>query len=193
MFKEQTQANLMEIEVKVRLKDLESVKKKLVEKGAVFGKALVQEDIYFKPRGLDPNRVQGPGEFIIRIRRAGGKSMLTLKELTEILGAWKEHETSISDPTEMENILKSAGFINVFTLNKTRLLGKLGDFEICIDDVKELGRFMEVGLISEEKEETRNRIIAFIKELGFEEKDMEKRGYGEIMGEKLGEKFDGMR
>ncbi len=183
----------MEIEVKVRLKDLESIKKRLLEKGAVFGEPVVQEDMYFKEPGFDPNRIQGPGDIIVRVRREDGKSILTLKALTEILGAWKEHETEIANPEEMENILKTAGFVNAFNINKSRAVGELGEFELCVDDVKELGKYMEVSVISEEKEKTRNRIIAFLKELGFEEKDIEKRGYGEIIGEKLGHKFDGMR
>jgi len=183
----------MEIEVKVRLKNLESVKNRLIERGAVFKEPVVQEDMYFKPGNFDPKKVQGPGDFIVRIRKEERKHRLTLKALTDILGAWREHETKIENPKEMENILKAANFTNVFTLNKTRVLGKLGEFEICMDDVKELGKFMEVGLISEEKEKPRNRIVEFLKELGFEEKDIEKRGYGEIIGEKLGHKFDGMR
>ncbi len=183
----------MEIEVKVRLRDLDSVRNRLIERGAVFNRPIVQKDMYFKPPGFDPKKTQGPGDVIVRIRKGERKHRLTLKALTDILGAWIEHETKIEDPGEMENILKAASFTNVFTLNKTRVLGRLGEFELCLDDVKELGKYMEVGLISEEKEGTRNRILELIRELGFKEKDIEKRGYGEIMGEKLGHRFSGMR
>jgi predicted adenylyl cyclase CyaB len=68
-------------------------------------------------------------------------------------------------------------------------------FEVMLDDVQELGRFIEVALESDEgeKEAARKKIIDFIKKLGIDEKFIEKRGYGEIMGEKLGHRFEGMR
>lgn len=182
----------MEIEVKVRLQDLDGMEKKLAGKGAVFQKPVVQEDSYFMTPGYD-ERVSGPGEFILRIRKVGGKSILTFKELTEVRGAWIEHETPIEDPEEMRKILLRSGFVTVFDINKTRRRGELGEFEICIDDVKELGKFMEVCLIADEHENTRERIIQFLKGLGFRDRDIETRGYGEILGEKLGCKFGGMR
>ncbi|MFQ5647646.1 MAG: class IV adenylate cyclase [Candidatus Aenigmatarchaeota archaeon] len=182
----------MEIEVKVRLEDLEEMKRKLAGRGAVFEEPVVQEDRYFKPKGFE-KKVQVPGDFIVRIRKAWGKVILTSKILTEVRGAWIENETDITDPEEMEKILLLTGLVNAFNINKIRHIGKLGEFEICIDDVKELGKFMEVCLIADEHEQTRERIISFLKELGFSDKDIDTRGYGEIIGEKLGHKFGGMR
>ena len=183
----------MEIEVKVRLEDIEAMKQKLAGRGAVFEEPVTHSDHYFKQRGYN-DRAQGPGDFIIRIRKVGDKAILTCKVLTEVRGAWIENETEIADPDEMERILGSAGFVTVFRLNKTRNRGRLGEFEICIDDVKELGKFMEVCLDSEEKDSSRERIIAFLKELGFTEGSIDTRGYGEIIGEEqLGQKFSGMR
>ncbi len=184
----------MEVEVKARIDDLDTVKKKLESLGAKFDSIVKQKDAYFKSRGFDSKK-QGPGDWIVRIRTSRGQKILTLKALTEILGAWVEHETVIDDEKEMQNILETMGLFNVFTLNKERVPGRLDEFELCLDDVKELGKFLEVALDSEdkEKENARDMIIEFMKTLGISEKDIEKRGYGEIIGEKLGHRFDGMR
>jgi adenylate cyclase class 2 len=182
----------MEVEMKVRVEDLESMKKKLESLGARFQSAMEQRDEYFKPRGFE-SRAQGPGDWIVRVRRSGADKMLTLKALTEISGAWVEHETGIVNEKEMRSILENMGLLNVFTLNKNRIRGRLDEFELCLDDVRELGKFLEVALESEEKEAARDRIIDFLKGLGIEDKNIERRGYGEIIGEKLGHRFEGMR
>jgi adenylate cyclase class 2 len=184
----------MEVEVKVRLDDLGPLKEKLIERGAVFDPAVVQNDTYFKQRGtFEDGQVQGPGNVIFRIRDMGGRFSMTSKELTEVRGAWKEYETEITNPEHTRKILESTGLVEVFCINKRREIGKLGEFSLCLDEVEGLGRFMEVELISEESDGPRDRIIAFLKGLGFTDKDIETRGYGEIIGEKLGQRFGGMR
>lgn len=184
----------MEVEVKARVENLEDVKKKLVELGVQFNGSVSHNDRYFKPKGFD-QRVQGPGDYIVRIRKEGNNHILTTKALTEIMGAWIEHETEIDNPGEMEKMLLMLGLVNVFDLNKTREVGRLGEFEVLLDDVKELGKFIEVALDSEEgkKEENRKRIIEFFSKIGLKEEALEKRGYGELIGEQLGHKFGGMR
>jgi len=143
------------------------------------------------PEGFD-QRPSGPGDWILRIRTSGDQKTLTIKVLTEIRGAWVEHETGIDNEEQARKIAETMGLVNVFTFNKKRLFGRMGEFEVLLDDVKELGKFMEVALESDEKEDARNRIIAFMKTLGIKEKAVERRGYGEIMGEKLGHKFERM-
>ncbi len=183
----------MEVEVKARIEDMEAMKQKLESMGAKFdGNAVEHVDAYFKQKGFD-KKPEGPGAWILRIRESRGETTLTLKALTDITGAWVEYETGIDNAEQVRKMLETMGLINVFTFHKKRIHGRLGEFEVLLDDVKELGKFVEVGLISDESEGTRARIIEFIRKLGIEEKDIEKRGYGEIMGEKLGHMFDGMR
>ncbi len=182
----------MEVELKARVKDLDSMRKRLESLGVSFGNTVEQKDVYFKPRGFD-EKPEGTGSWIVRIRTSGNKKTLTLKALTEMLGVWKEYETAIDNDEQARRILEAMGVINVFTINKKRTYGRLDDFEVLLDDVKELGKFLEVALESDEKENTRNRILGFMKNLGIEDKDIEKRGYGEIIGEKLGHRFEGMK
>ena len=94
----------MEVEVKVKVDNLEDIRKKLIEIGAKFTHSNTQEDKYFKKPGFE-NRTQGPGDFVARIRKQGEKNTLTTKTLTEILGAWVEHETEIKKPEAVEKML----------------------------------------------------------------------------------------
>ena len=182
----------MEVEVKARVDDMEAMKQRLESAGAAFEGETDQVDAYFKPKGFDARPAE-PGDWILRVRKSGDEKTLTIKVLTEITGAWKEHETVIGNPGQAVKIAEVMGLINVFTFHKKRIFGRMGEFEILLDDVKELGRFIEVGIISDEPEKTRQKIIEFLKSIGIKEEDIERRGYGEIMGEKLGHKFDGMR
>jgi len=182
----------MEVEVKARVKDLAALKAKLESMGAKFGRTAQQRDSYFKPKGFD-KKPEGPGSWIVRIREDGSKRTLTLKALTEVLGAWKEYETGIDNSEQACKLLETMGLTNTFTLNKIRIYGKLGEFEVLLDDVKELGKYLEVALESDEKDKSREKILKLMKGIGVNEKDIEKRGYGEIMGEKLGHRFGGMR
>ena len=182
----------MEVEMKAKIDDMEEMKQRLESKGAKFEGEAQQVDAYYKPKGFD-KRPNGPGDWILRVRTSGDEKSLTIKVLTEVTGAWIEHETGIDNEEQARKIAETMGLINVFTFHKRRMFGRLGEFEVLLDDVKELGRYIEVALESDEKEGTRQKIIDFMKTIGIEEKDVEKRGYGEIMGEKLGHKFHKMK
>jgi len=179
----------MEVEAKVELKDLEEIKKKLISLGAKFFKEKKQDDIFFYKKGAE-NKVQGPGDFVLRIRESD-KNTFTFKALTDRTGFWVEHETEISSPREMKIILEKTGFVEMTAMHKKRIPGELGEFELCLDDVKELGKFLEVALESEEGEKSERKLVDFLKKLEFDEKEIIHKGYGAMMFAKLGIKFDG--
>jgi adenylate cyclase class 2 len=180
----------MEVETKFRTDDLEALRSKLINMGAVFSKVTTQIDEYFKPKGRE-REVQRPGSFILRIRIEGDKSTFTYKNLTDRTGVWVEHETEISDPAEMKNILTKAGFSQLFTITKTRTTGHIGELELCLDHVKELGDYLEIALDSENGEEAKQKISDFMAKIGISEKDVEHRGYAAIISQNMGIKFEG--
>jgi predicted adenylyl cyclase CyaB len=94
----------------------------------------------------------------------------------------------------MRNILEKSNFSHVFSIIKTRTIGKLGEFELCIDDVKELGKYLEIALHSEDlknAEGAKEKISNLIAELGFDESNVEHRGYAAIISQNMGVKFEG--
>ena len=181
-----------EVEMRFKCPDLEDFKSNLIKMGAKLSGPEIQEDFYFRPKGKE-NAEQKPGDFILRIRRTKDKKFLTLKGLTEIRGAWLEHELEINNAEEAEKMLSVMGYARWLEISKTRQTTKLDDFEICIDDVKQLGPYVEVSLFAEDTENARNKIKQFISNLGISENEFESRGYPEIIGEILGIKFSGMR
>lgn len=64
--------------------------------------------------------------------------------------------------------------------------GKLDKFSFNLDRVKELGDYIEVELISQEKEKAQAAIKNFLKSLGIKNDQLDRRGYPEIVAAKQG-------
>lgn len=181
----------MEVEAKVRVSNLKEVKRKLVKLGAKFSKIKTQADFYYKEKGkeLEPQR---PGSSLLRIRHQGKKKFLTLKALTEQEGAWIEHEVEIDSDDKMHNLLLALGYTRALTITKERTPGMFGEFELCLDDIQELGLYLEISLDSEDKENAKKKLVSFLNSLGFKEEYIEHRGYARILFEKMGVKYEGV-
>jgi predicted adenylyl cyclase CyaB len=177
----------MEIEAKVKVEDLEQVKQKLIQMGAQFSEKKKQIDHIFKPKGKEFAE-QGPGDYIWRIRESA-RNKLTFKALTETAGVWVEHETEIKDPEEMKKILLKSGFSQVLIMTKERTPGELGDFELCLDDIKELGTHLEIALDSNDEKIAKKRIVELLGKLGYGESQIIHKGYVAILFERMGVKF----
>jgi predicted adenylyl cyclase CyaB len=181
----------MEVESKVKVASLEKLKQQLIKMGAVFGEQKTQEDQYFyRDDVLD--KVKGPGSSIVRIRKSS-KCYLTSKTFTNQLGAWEEHEIVIENPEELRKLLIKVGFVPVLDIIKKRQTGRLNEYELCLDDIKDYGTYLEVSLDSDEKETARKKILELLNKLGFKESDIDHRSYAEVMLGNKGEKYQGMK
>lgn len=182
----------MEVEIKAKLKDLSHIKDKLLKSGAKLGKSKRQLDIFYKhkERAWDTLR---PGSYILRVRESGNDKFLTFKSLTPIKGVWEEYEVRIDGTKEIKKILKKLDLIPVFSIEKVRISGSLGKFKFNLDKVKNLGSFVEVELIDKNGKKAQNEIRKLFSRLGISEKQLERRGYGEIISEKMGIKSDGIK
>ena len=68
---------------------------------------------------------------------------------------------------------------------KNRCKGRIGDYEICLDEVEELGSFLEVEKMAEDNiEEVRKELLDFVLALGISPEDEVKRGYDLLILEK---------
>lgn len=179
----------MEIEVKVKIDDLPKLKKDIENLGAVWSETKTQVDAYFKQKD-DVNAVQKPGSFILRVRR-DSKAKLTFKAFTDRRGVWEELETGIDDPDATEKILEKTGFVNVLTLHKKRTSTKYEQFSLEIDEIEELGNFLEAEVIGEDGEKLQEEIKRFFLSLGLSSEKIDRRGYPEMIFEARGQKFEG--
>lgn len=186
---------MVEVEVRARLREgYAKVRARLVKKGASFGKPAEQQDAYYRPAKRAWVE-QLPGDYVVRVRRSSKGCFLTYKALTEIRGTWDEHEITVSDPEAAEQMLGHLGLVKVLDLRKKRERAKFRGFEICLDRVKGLGDYIEAEIITRHanREAARRKIIKFLQEIGIRESDLDSRGYPEIIFEKRGFKYSGMR
>lgn len=132
---------MREIEVKVRLDDAKAIVTKLTQMGASLSPKTKQHDVVYC---LPGSKTGTPGLNWLRIRTENdATSILTLKRsVTRELDSI-EHETVVENEQEMNKILKYMGYEVYSDLTKIRQKTKIGDIEICLDEVPGLGTFME--------------------------------------------------
>jgi adenylate cyclase class 2 len=86
------------------------------------------------------------GTSVLRLRRVGGRALLTYKERIVNDSAVKhqrEEETSVDDPSAMAVILDALGFKPLLVYEKRRQTWSLGPTEVVIDELP-FGLFMEI-------------------------------------------------
>jgi len=179
----------MEIEVKAKVSNLNIIKRKLRKMGVHFGKPDKQIDHYFKQKGKE-KEPQGPGSALLRVRESGKRLDLTVKKLTDRKGVWEEYEVTTSDKNIFK-ILHAIGFVEVFTITKTRTEGTYKQYQICLDKIKELGNYIEVERFGRGGKNIQEEIITFLYDLGIKHHQLERQGYAQILFEKMGVKYSG--
>ena len=91
-----------------------------------------------------------------------------------------EYETGINNPGETHKILQTLGWHPVVEVKKIRRKGKLGEYEVCLDRVEELGDFIELEKLTEDNanpEEVKEELFKQLELLGFSRNDEETKGY----------------
>ncbi len=171
---------MREIEVKLRVNNLEDLEKKLQDKGLVISKELHQHDVIYSQNGEQIFLGLKPGQNVVRIRDENGKLELNLKqqqthELDNI-----EWETEVKDREAMHNILLLLGWKPEVEVKKIRKKGKLGEYEICLDKVEQLGSFVELEKMADDTvdaEKVKEDLLVILESFGLSRNDEETRGY----------------
>lgn len=107
-----------------------------------------QLDKYFKEKGKEQEG-DIPGSYILRIRYENETCIATKKE-TISKGLWNEKEIHLDETQAnfIEEIL-ILGFANVLEIEKNRVSYKNDRLTINIDNVKDLGCFLEAELLGD--------------------------------------------
>lgn len=144
-------------------------------------------DIYFydpKRKNLKRNSSGGLKE-CFRLRKKGDKNFVAYKIDYFNHKQWthsEEHETEIADFKVFEKIVSHLGLKQLIRLDNQKHIFETKEFEIVLEDVKNLGIFLEVenknlnGSVNNIREE----IMKFIQSLGFKFEEM-KKGKPELM------------
>lgn len=174
---------MREIEVKLRVKDLDALTKKLAERGCELSAPIRQRDVVYTNKDVSGN-LEGAkeGDVIIRIRHLGHAAELNMKiQRTHELDN-SEYETEVSDPDATHHMLLALGYRPEVEVKKVRRHGRLGGYEICLDEVEELGNFVELEKLvpdsdGADPEVVRKELLRELESLGLSRNDEETRGY----------------
>lgn len=184
---------MYEVEVKAKLIDRQAVMEKLESFGCVFGEELHQIDRVFIPDGVSFPPSVDSGVGILRVRKSNDTYIFTLKIQQGNRQDSIERELEILDGDRMVEILRLLKYQEVPTVDKQRIKTNYKDMEIVLDEVKELGEFIEVEKIvqnedSAERAKIQDELYLFLEGLGVTKEDHVVGGKYDIM---LYEKLNG--
>jgi adenylate cyclase, class 2 len=175
----------IEVEIKVKIDNFEEIKKKVSSIGKLV-KSIKQIDDYYipcqrdffahKPQPIEHLRIRtNPDKIVFEYTRT-----INLRAEGDYDYA-EEYETEILNVEEFKKTLKFLDFKKVITVEKQREYWMCGDIEVALDNVKNLGYFIEAEAKGNFKnaEEAKKACINFLENLGI--KDVEnnqiKMGY----------------
>ncbi len=174
---------MREIEIKLRVNNLEELEKKLKENGCLISGEIKQHDVIYSRVDDKRDYMEAYEGFIaVRIRNQDGISILTVKQQKSNEMDNSEYETKVEDPEVMHQILLLLGWKPLLEVKKIRKKGKLGEYEICLDKVEELGSFVELETLIADDDNTdsgkvREELFKTLEPYGLSKKDEEKIGY----------------
>ncbi len=132
----------LEIEVKFFLKDLKTVREKILAFGALSKGRVFERNIRFEDR----ERSLIARKSLLRLRR-DDRARLTFKsepkDKDSEFKIYKELEVEIDDFRTMENILNALGFFNDQVYEKYRETLVIGATQLCLDEMP-FGDFLEI-------------------------------------------------
>lgn len=181
----------IEVEIKVKIDNFEEIKEKVSKIGKLI-KSVKQVDDYYIPQQRDffahkPHPVEW-----LRVRKNPDKVVfeysksINSKEDGDYDYA-EEYETEIIELESFEKILGFLDFKKVVTIEKNREYWMCGDIEVALDDIKDLGYFIEAEAKGDFKDtfEAKDACIKFLEDLGIEDVEniQVKKGYPQLLME----------
>ncbi len=157
-----------EIEIKIPIEDPERIMKSLLTRGFQKYQRVIEEDMYYNSEYHDVRKC----DEALRIRKTRdlltGKTRAQInfkgKKIDQISMSRREYETGIEDPDCMEKILGAIGFTRAAGVKKTRNYLQRGELTACLDQVENLGNFLELEVIVR-KENLRERYLSQMREI----------------------------
>lgn len=137
---------MREIEIKLRVHDLNTIASKLEALGATLSKPITQKDINFIHK--DDVKWFEPltSKWVYpRLRIQDGKPLtLTVKKPLKNESDCREHELHIDSADELREIMDMFEYKEGVTVIKSRRTCTFQDYTITLDEVEGLGSFIEI-------------------------------------------------
>ncbi len=177
---------MKEIEIKARLTDKNKIIKKLKSLGCIFEKPMTQDDVVYAELAGSLKEFR-KNEVFLRIRIKNKKKILftVKKRMSNDMDAL-EYELEISSKHEMENALFMMGYKKAIEIKKTRIITHYKGCEICIDEVRGLGSFIEMEKLTKKgnAKKIQNELFTFFESIGIKKEDRVFSGYDILTFEK---------
>lgn len=181
-------SRMREIEVKAKVRDLKNLLENAKQLGIRFGESITQEDVTYETALPKDD----PDWNIFRIRTQGNKFILTMKYAASSRSRDNhERETKIEDAKEVADMLERVGYSFGVRIHKTRKIAKHRGLEICLDEIDELGTFIEVEKLADDNADVdsiQKELWELLVELGVDPKDRVHKGYDTLMHELVASK-----
>ena len=172
---------IKEIETKAKVSSLENVLAPLLSLGVTFGESVSQVDRYFCNFEEDFS-VWRPKANFLRIRRQGDHIFFTLKQpQSNELDVIEKTLTAVDEETLAE-MIALLGYHEVVTVSKKRRQCSYKDWTICVDEVEELGSFIEVEYVGEkDADDVQKEQKEFLQKIGIPEENIVVKGYDTLL------------
>ena len=164
---------MKEIEILVEVYDDIKKIKEIFKKFQYVGLKKTVDEYYYDPLRdtLKPDKTGGLNH-CLRLRTKNDEYSITYKDDVFDNGKWlysDEYETKVDSITMVKNIFDRLGLIKFMEIDNDKETYIFEDYEIVIENVKDLGLFMEVEYCTNEDvdvKEIKNKIQDFINSLG---------------------------
>lgn len=168
----------LEVEVKAHLPaSIDEMRQRIIRAGGVHAGTEEQETIYIDHPSLG---IRESGK-AFRMRITNGKTILSYKGPVLDTTTRQRVELELETDENMWKLLERIGFIKDISVAKTRDTYHLDGLEVCLDNVKELGPFIEV---ESKSPKDKDKILQLLKKLGVPENNIEPMPYPILLEKK---------
>lgn len=124
---------------------------------------------------------------MLRIRSQGASvpALFTVKRHESNPLDRTEAECGIDDPEKLKEILAMLGFQWQLTVEKQRRTGKWREITVCIDEVSDLGMFIEFEVLTSESAMSQEILWRELSSLGIEQVDRVQLPYDQMLAANL--------
>lgn len=175
---------MIEVEIKVYVQDRKCLEERLLCLGFVKGNLIKETDRYFDS---DQSRIRKNG-MALRVRCCENitanttEHYMTFKgpKMDRISMSRKELEMQIESSDKGKEILAELGYIPVIPVVKLRQYYRRNRITACLDQVEELGCYMELEMVvpdEGEKEGALETLFSLLQDLGYAKSDVINTSY----------------
>lgn len=178
-----------EIEIQVKIDDPVAAEKEILRFGT-FVRERDQSDQYYVLPSRNFFELEPPVEYL-RIRKEDGRNHLNYSFVHFKDNGWldctDEYETIVENPEIVEQIFDKIGLMPKVKVVKNRKYFKCEDFEVTLDQIENLGSFMEIEAKKDfgGAEVTRKACENFLKKLNIKYKLSKDAGYPRLLYRKI--------